>query len=550
VDPADPGYARHVLARATEYCTLEGIPWTRRLWDIGTVLALEELWEAGTWQPRKVLSSSALAWQRHQLQKLTGPDLGVGEKELRRELVALLNSGPITDPSPGHRRLRHLIDHATPGYLDRWAQALRNGTTVKPERLARTVAAHLLVLGYTAPYLATHWVTDLRKAAADTYAIVDSAAELARRPEQPFDVLLAFDKIPNRPIAEQTAGWMSSAAVVAWLRENSFATSGIRSGGGFRFRIIARDAYGAAERVRQLYERMSARSLFSRRDRGGLAALSHLWVAGHSEPLPVIGPARSADILALQYKGHLYDVHDARHAIDDALELAAPINQTSPGPAVAGAWAAVESLLSHPGDPVDEDERGGKAVAADRLAAIVACSWPRAELTTLIARHCSGNKQPLDDLARRRNECATNRDRAQLLVDEIATHGVEVLNFRGRTAWQSDVAAAERMKDMIAEPRRVLGEVRHAVQIAMRRLYRARNVVLHGGSTSSVVLDATLRTAAPLLGAGLDRIAHGHFEYGLEPLALSARAELALDLVDGETGLSVVDLLQRPGHTA
>ena len=99
---------------------------------------------------------------------------------------------------------------------------------------------------------------------------------------------------------------------------------------------------------------------------------------------------------------------------------------------------------------------------------------------------------------------------------------------------------------MLDNPQRVIREVQKAVQIALRRLYRARNVVLHGGSTSSVALDATLRTVAPLLGAGLDRITHHFFESGLGPLELAARAELAIDLVGGETGLSVVDLLQTP----
>jgi hypothetical protein len=64
-----------------------------------------------------------------------------------------------------------------------------------------------------------------------------------------------------------------------------------------------------------------------------------------------------------------------------------------------------------------------------------------------------------------------------------AAHGVQNVNFHGQPTEHTDFAAAERMKDMIADPR--LREVRAAVQIAMRRLYRARNVVLHGGSTSS-----------------------------------------------------------------
>ncbi|SMD27372.1 hypothetical protein [Kibdelosporangium aridum] len=250
---------------------------------------------------------------------------------MRKELIGLLDGGAISDPSPGHRRLRHLIDHATVGYLDRWAAALRAGKAVKPERLARTMAAHLLDLGYTAPYLAAHWVTELRQSQADSFQIVESAAALASRSPRPFDVLLAFDKIPDRPIAEQTEGWVSKGGVIAWLRANGFDTEGVRSGGGFTYAITARDAYGAAVQVRQLYERMSARSLFIRKDRGGLAALPHLWVASHPEPLPVAGPARSADILSLQRLGHLYDVNNARHAIDDALELAARINQATAG---------------------------------------------------------------------------------------------------------------------------------------------------------------------------------------------------------------------------
>lgn len=66
------------------------------------------------------------------------------------------------------------------------------------------------------------------------------------------------------------------------------------------------------------------------------------------------------------------------------------------------------------------------------------------------------------------------------------------------------------------------------------------------GATQGVALDASLRTAAPLLGAGLDRIVHASRTEGLEPLALAARAEVALQLVDSETGLATVDLLKPP----
>lgn len=77
-----------------DYSTDEGTPWARRLWDIGSVLALEELWEAGSWQAQGVLSPAACDWQRAELRTLIGPDRGLGERELRKEITALLSAPP------------------------------------------------------------------------------------------------------------------------------------------------------------------------------------------------------------------------------------------------------------------------------------------------------------------------------------------------------------------------------------------------------------------------------------------------------------------------
>lgn len=548
VQPATPEYAQHVLARLTDFCQVDGVLWTRRLWDIGSILTLEELWESATWQSRKVISGSAFDWQRHQLACLIGPDLGMGDKALRREVVQLLGSDSLTDPSSGHRRLRELIDHARDGYLDRWADRVADGAQVKPERLARTLAAHLLDLGYTAQFLTEQWLSGLRSKNTHTEAIIASAAGLARIPPRTFHVLLPLSSVPDRASAENTPDWLNNSEVLSWLKSEGHSTSGVRSQGGFLYRIRARDPYAAADKVRQLFERIVARSFFSRRDRGQVAASPVLWVSGHPKPLPLAGPARHADVLSLSYQGQLYDVARPRNPVDDALELAAPVNQTgASGTALAGAWAAIESLLCNPGDPVPAGERSGKAVAADRLAAIVACSWPRAELTTLVRRH--GRKDEADELSRRRDACTTSRAQALVLFNEITRNGVANLRFHGRTR-HGDRVAAQRLAACVAEPKRVVGELAAAVRITLRRLYRARNIVLHGGSTSGVALDATLRTAAPLLGAGLDRIAHAYFGEGLGPLELAARAELAMALVGEETGLSLVDLLRKQGAEA
>jgi hypothetical protein len=73
------------------------------------------------------------------------------------------------------------------------------------------------------------------------------------------------------------------------------------------------------------------------------------------------------------------------------------------------------------------------------------------------------------------------------------------------------------MADLVQNPRPVLGDVVGAFRIALRRLCRARNIILHGGATQGVALEASLRTAAPLVGPGLDRIVHAAYAEDLDP---------------------------------
>jgi hypothetical protein len=357
-----------------------------------------------------------------------------------------------------------------------------------------------------------------------------------------YEVLVALDGVPNRDLAERLETWRDKGKVVGWLASQGFSTAGIRTGGGFLYTFEARDPFMAAEQARQMVERMVARSSFLRRRRNGVTPLPHIWVAGHRIPIDLQPPARSADILTLVYEGHLYTVHGNRSRIDDALELAAPINQGPLAPATAGAWAAVEALLSHP-DDVKDPERSGKAVAADRFAAIVACSWPRAELSALAHRH-----SPVvpDTLALAVSQHATTQAKAREAAEALLDVGAKALSFTKSRTPDSDRTAAERMGELVANPCQVLGDATITFKVAMRRLYRARNIVLHGGSTRGVAVDAALRIAAPLVGAGLDRIAHAALVEGLAPLELAARAEVALKLVGGETGLLVVDLLEPP----
>jgi hypothetical protein len=142
---------------------------------------------------------------------------------------------------------------------------------------------------------------------------------------------------------------------------------------------------------------------------------------------------------------------------------------------VSGAWAAIESLLHHPGDKADPDT--GRAVAADRLAALVTCSWPRAELTALSYRHRPA--QP-DDLSKALERARTNSERCALVAKALASGTALALTN------PSDVAACQRMSRLLANPRKELGDVRVVFAAGLRRLYRQRNIVAHGGTTAAV----------------------------------------------------------------
>jgi len=58
------------------------------------------------------------------------------------------------------------------------------------------------------------------------------------------------------------------------------------------------------------------------------------------------------------------------------------------------------------------------------------------------------------------------------------------------------------------------------------RLYRQRNLVVHGGQVHGIALAAALRTAAPLVGAGLDRVTHAFLTQNTPPLQLAAQAQM------------------------
>lgn len=214
--------------------------------------------------------------------------------------------------------------------------------------------------------------------------------------------------------------------------------------------IEAPDPHAAAQKAADIADRLCARVAVGTSHT--LRFDQAVYIAGHPRPLGA-KRTRRADVHALERENRLLALNDSE-SIDQALELLSHLN-TGPAPVAAAAgWASVESLLSGPGD-------ADKVVTAERLANLVACSWPRAELTTI--------------------------------------------------AWRR-INQMEASKDAL-----------------LRRLYRQRNLVVHGGLTAGFGLASALRTAAPLVGAGIDRVAHATLTGEIRPLEIAARAHVEIN---------------------
>ncbi|MBS1895813.1 MAG: integrase [Actinobacteria bacterium] len=525
------GYADQVGARMLDFFQ-ETSPWQRRLWDVGTCLVLDEVIEAVAWRGRRVLSDGAVTWLAKDAERIAGRDPALGEAAMRKHLTDTLRSS-LDDGSRHTRRLRELSEMAAEGYLDRWLALLRSGKRPSIERFARAVSAHLLDQGYSLPFLRKWAQTHVRNEST-LGELLEAASGLASRAEQDYNVIVPFRAVPRAKTSLTTKEptWRDAPTVSQWLRNNGGSAAGVRQVGGFEYQIRAHDPLGAALQATDRVDRLLSRATLARGRGEAPEPEGSIWVSGTTRPFKLDRASRGAFVLSLVAESRLYDVN-VRTDLDDALELASVLNLGSPGPAIASGWAAVEALLVSAQDP--EDSKAGRgAVAADRLASLVACSWPRADLTALSYQHSPSLP---DATSTRLDAASSNQQRAAIIATALA-NGQRLTLQRG-----SDRAAESRMVRLMDAQRPTLKDVEAHVRSAMRRLYRQRNIVMHGGSTDTLARDAALRTCAPLVGAGLDRIAHSRISRSESALQLAERAQLSLDLVGTAGGPSVTALL-------
>lgn len=554
-------FATHVAVRLQDFF-FETAPWQRRLWDAGTLSALKELLDASFWQSRNVLSPGSVSWLAKELEKIVGRDHGLGGREMKKKFTAELATSVPYD-SRHWRTLQQLTIQAEKNYLGRWLDAVDSSTSPGAERTARAIAGHLLDSGFSMPFLHA-WIGRHISAGSKLEELFHDAEILINQNIQKFETVIPFAVMPNIRVAEAHPRWLPGPAVREWLKgSDPGLTSGIRYVGGFRYEMEAKDSYAAARMAAGIVDRLIARASYAPGYKK-TAASGTVWIRSAHESaakkFSLVAPHRGTYVRSLISELKVHEVGVVSTSLDDALELAASLNNSSSaGPAVASGWSALESLLFSPGDPQDaKDGRG--VIVAERASALAACSWPRAELTSLAHAHnrspaavsqaghfaqaltptasLTTNSVDRAEVARLISVAPGNKERCDLVLATFrAGH---MLHLAGA----SDAAAQERVLGLLANERNTLNEVRDQINHAFRRMYRNRNMVVHGGAANAATLEVALRTSAPLVGAVLDRIAHAQLVEDTSPLDLSARAEISLDSVSLAEGPGLTELLE------
>lgn len=524
------GYTDLFVARLFDFFHRRS-PWQRRLWRTGLVLELQEVAEYSRVYASGATSELGLKYVVRCVTRALETDLGVAEEE--RELLSAQLELKTVKTAEARARIAEMAQGLTLTYLPSWKAAVVGVGPTKPdvELASRAFAAHLLDGGFSSDHL-HRWLTyhSTGQQQLGLSELYDLAISMARAPEDRYSVLVPFEQLPEVELPESSQfRRLTGPEAREWLGDRD--TEGLRYNAALTFEVVGRDPWAAVERASEIVARLRARATVGHPGKTDVRPSGAAFLGGKDRRYSLAQPRRQVEVGAITRQGALFDVaeYGASSALDDALELAATLEEGAPGAAISGGWAAVEGLLSYP------DVKSDSPLAADRLAALIACSYPRAELTTLSYRHEGG-----DELEARLDRTTTNRDRC-VELEKWFSEGNGLLLSEA-----SDRAAEQRMRAVIDDPGPVLARVRDYATQTLRRLFNQRNLIMHSGTFRHVALDATLRTAPGLVGAGLDRVVHASLESGgdVTALDLAARAENELELLTKGAPRRLSDLLE------
>ena len=482
-------------------------PWHRSLWSVGIILELREILEYAARDSGRnafAIGEEPFTQLRRNAAKRVERDAGIGDKQLRRRICNLLNEKKFLQYQ--YHCLEYLIPEAQEGYLNRLAEAARTGQESQ-ERIARHLAETLLDRGIN-PDKIHHWLTSYKtqmRNLKDDQANAEQAAKfileaetLAKGAEIQLDIAVPFrDNLVARSLLPQGVIRLNQSQAYEWLRDNcpGGEASSPTSNDWSSFLVISircMDEWNALEKARELIARVQAQiSLSPNRPR--FEPIPHAWIAGKGEPFPLPEHRQNVRVPSLgnpDIVGSIAD-HAASSQIIDALVLLSSMKSGTTGASLTSGWAAMEGLLG---------EGGANYLVASRMANILAASLVRAELTWLV------NIGFVDPKLMR--QLTGSASRKVGILEERLRYEKDSKGYKHAVCENlTDQLAVERLRKLIRGNQfAALDGVRHRLGGTFNRLYRQRNIVLHGGRLDSIATSASIRMAPSLVAAVFDRI--------------------------------------------
>lgn len=480
--------------------------------------------EASEARAKSILSEGAFNDLKHNLKPQVGPDLGVGDDRQRTAIQRILDSG-LEYNSVEYHQLKLELEQIENKYLSRWAIALRT-KDCPVERTARNLAGFFIDSDFSGSYIAD-LVKECTTHPTTVYSVADileTIQAVRSRPNSVFESICCFNKLPLSRHTK-SAHLMSPADAIDWLHKNCMDSSGLRIAGALKASVEARDARRAAAKAKEHFQRVISRAMVG----SWIDCRPENWIAVTSLPERLeLAEDRGVACYSLHRNDLIYtDGNDG--SLDNAVELLGTLNSGPRGPAVTAGWTAIESLLTTSAD------NSMRAVAAERVGDIVACSFARAELTKLAYLYSEQHKDSVG--IQIKNE-RSNREKARILAKHVQSGNN--LNL----ARSIDQIAEQRIKRLIENPGRQLADISKHVSVTLRRFYLARNLIVHGGHVDSRLADSLLRAASPLIGAAFDRIIASVESERIRPIQLAARARFAIEHAPSADARHLVDLLE------
>lgn len=522
-----PEYA-NFTARIMEICSTRA-PWHRRLWRAGTLQIGRELRDESVMPGTPESAIADLKKHcRHSLQT----DNGIADRGQALGNLAGIKPG-VTSSDYAWVSLREHLDRYNQDYLQTWASAfdapsdpdLRRRIDI--EGAARRITAHLLDAGMHKSSVYA-WLRTIRDDATTTPSIGDFLREAdarLKRPPKQYTFCVPVHSSPRFDDASRPPpGWLTAKQTTEWKAEFAAKAPGVPQQGSFLVEVTAHDINTAADRARTQISNLATKLQLGAKK--PISLNPSMWSKDKGNEFPAHATNRVINVHAFERLGHLHDLNDTVDYITNTLALLQAVRTGSPHVAVVNGWAAIESLMVGPADEQD-------VIAARRFALIVAASMLRAELSWLSRSYASHHDGPA---AEEMQECSENLDRAKLFQRHLSSDPPLNLNAM-------DMLALSRIRPALTNPRREIEKITGILTREFTRLYRKRNMIVHGGQIQENSLHSLSETLAPLIGAGIDRIVHVGLKHNVKPIELSAIAESRIHYLVPSTSTDAGNLL-------